>query len=263
MMRRSFRLFLFPILLLVFGAFGHLSASAAEGPVVLDVYDSAFSAADRATILDEANAIEQILREGYPIPSYRLSSRGWLDVDFVVFTAGRIEEGGYEVAVVEGEDAAGTNRFWILVAVPLEGRTAWIPVEAAPSELGHSYLLGRIPWSGDPGSPFEPAYARFHRVVELSANASPTVSFVAVGRAVMDERTTFHATARDPDGAIIAYLWFIDGEQVSVETTAIYKFTFGGTGEREVTLVVVDNRGAEASATRIVDVQEEAGCGCH
>jgi len=260
MTRRLYGFLAIPALLLVLA---FVTAVGADEPVVRDLSDPMFSARDRATILSETSTIEQILREGYPIPSYRLIARGWLDRDFVLYTAGRIEAAGYAVTVVEGEDVAGGNPMWILAAIPLEGKTAWIPVEAGPPEAGYSSRIGSIPWTGNPGSPFSPMYAQFDRIVQLAPNGKPTVSFVAVGQVVVDERTALHASARDPDGTIIAFLWYVNDELVSVETTAIYSHVFGGTGEPTVTLVVIDNRGAEATASRTFEVLAEGGCGCH
>jgi len=252
------------LLVLVALALGSLGTSAAETPTVLNPTDAGYSAADRSAILDAVTALEAALREGRPIPSFRLIGRGWTERDFVLYTAGRIEASGFEVRVVEGEDADGANRFWILVGVPLEGeRMAWIPVEASPWVLTSTSALGQIPWAGSRGSSYDPAYAQFDHVLELTRNVLPTVQFIAVGHVEINETTNLHATARDSDGTIVAYIWYVDGAQVAVETDGIYEYVFNRIGDVEVTLRVIDNRGGEASATRTLDVEEESNCGCH
>jgi len=245
-------------------ALGSLGTSAAETPTVLNPTDPSYSAVDRSAILDAVTALEDVLREGRPIPSFRLIGRGWTERDFVLYTAGRIEGAGFEVRVVEGEDAGGANHLWILVGVLLEGeRVAWIPVEASPWVLTSTSALGKIAWAGSGGSTYDPAYAQFDHVVALTRNALPTVQFIVVGHVEMNEKTNLHASARDSDGTIVAYIWFVDGVQVAVETDGIFDYVFNRVGDVEVTLVVIDNRGGEASATRTLDVEEDAGCGCH
>lgn len=263
MARRSYGVLTLLVSVLLAGFAGFAPAIGADAPVVLDLTDPTFSTQDRATILSAATVIDGILGESYPVPSFRLIARGWLDRDFVIYTAGRIEAAGYAVSVVEGEDAAGENQLWILVAVPLDGRTAWIPVEAGLPETGFASRLGSIPWSGSPGSPFLAPYAQFDHIIALAPNTRPSVSFMAVGQVVVEERTAFHAAAQDPDGTIIAFIWYVGDEQVAIETTPIYNHVFKKIRERVVTLVVIDNRGAEATATREVEVLAEGGCGCH
>ena len=59
--------------------------------------------------------------------------------------------------------------------------------------------------------------------------------------------------ARDPDGAIVSYRWsFGDGATgAGVEVTHVF-----AAGEHTVTLTVIDDRGAQASAERIIAVTE-------
>ncbi|MGB2983192.1 MAG: PKD domain-containing protein [Candidatus Bipolaricaulia bacterium] len=243
---------------------GSLGAVAADVPVVLQLSDPAFSASERSEILAGAEAVKRILSEGHPVSSSRLVAQGWIDRDFVLFAAGSLQSLGYETVIVEGVGESGVNQLWILVGIALSDRTAWVPVEAVPSNVG-SRRLGRIPWTGASGTPFTPMYLAFDRVIELAPNAAPTASFIATGNIVVDERTSLHSHANDPDGKIIAYVWSIDGEEAAVKTTAIYNHVFIGLGDRDVTLVVIDNRGARGTFTKTLEVltEEEASCGCH
>jgi hypothetical protein len=260
MKRRSLRI-LVPSFLLFFLS-GLLGAQAADVPVVLQPTDpAAFSASERAELLAAAEDVERILQQGYPIPFTRLVSKGWLDRDFVVFAAGILQFAGYEVVVVEGEDGSGGSRLWILVGIPLGERTGWIPVEASPlSET--SCLFRRVPWVGDAGGEFDASYLVFDRVVELVPNSAPTAQIAVIGMVVVDEQNTMHARVQDRSGAIIAYVWSVDGEEVEVSTNFVFRHTFTEIGEHEVTLVAFDDRGAQATATELVDVLAEGACGC-
>ena len=261
MMRRSLRL-LAPSFLL-FSLIGLLGAHAADVPVVLQPMDPAFSSSERAVLFAAAEDVERILQQGYPIRYSRLASRGWLDRDFVVFAAGTLQFAGYEVVVVEGDDGSGGNRLWILVGIPLGERTGWIPVEATPAEVGASWLLGRIPWTGGSGAELEAFYLAFERVVELVPNTPPTARIAVIGVVVIDEQTTLHGRAEDRDGTIIAYVWSIDGEEMEPSTNFVLRHTFTEVRECELTLVVFDDRGAQATATDVLEVYAEWDCNCH
>ena len=131
------------ILSLFLVAAASTASLATEPPVVRQPTDPFFSTSDRVGIANAASEIEKILREGYPIPAYRLESHGWLDRDFILFVAGVLASYGNEVVLVE----SGT-RLWILVGVQLAADTAWIPVEASPSAISTAARLGKIPWAG-------------------------------------------------------------------------------------------------------------------
>ena len=247
---------------LLFFLIGFLGAQAADVPVVLQPTDSAFSSSDRAVLLAAAEDVERILRQGYPIGYSRLASSGWLDRDFVVFAAGTLQFAGYEIAVVEGSDGSGGNRLWILVGFSLGERVGWIPVEATPSEVGAPWLLGRIPWAGVSGSEFDASYLAFERVVGLAVNAAPTARIARAGAVVVDELTSFSGRAEDRDGTIIAYAWSVDGEALEVSTNFVLRYTFTEVEEYELTLVVFDDRGAQATATEIIEVLADRDCSC-
>ena len=73
MVRRTDGHSLFLALLFLIGlTLGSLGASAADAPTVLNPTDAGYSAADRSAILDAVTALESILREGRPIPSFQV-----------------------------------------------------------------------------------------------------------------------------------------------------------------------------------------------
>ena len=241
------------------------AAVVAEVPVVLQLDDPAFTAADRAAIAAEATEIDAVLQEGYPISVSRLGSRGWTDADFATFVRGYMKSSGYEAFVVEGRDPSGGHRVWVLVGVALESRTAWVPVVTDPSIVGTSSRLGLISWDSAARSNFDSSYVSFDRVVEVASHPYPSVRIAIIGRAVAQTSTPIHALST-ASSSIIAYVWTIEGDdEVYVETNAAsFRYTFGVEGERNVTLVVYDRWGGRAEATEEVDVVAEGySCGCH
>ena len=235
---------------------------AAETPTVLQPTDASFSPADRSALMTAIDDIDSVLREGYPVRLFRLSSAGWTDRDFVVFVAGYLASAGFTTAVVE-KTSGGDYHMWILVEIQLESGSAWIPVEAVPSIVDASSLLGVVAWRDSGQTQFDPAYVDFDRQVELARHPTPTARIVVIGYPVINSGTAMHASTSQPSN-VVAYLWSVEGdEQVYVETNASsFEYDFKKARKTEVTLVVVDRWGGRATATKTVDVESENDCGC-
>jgi len=77
--------------------------------------------------------------------------------------------------------------------------------------------------------------------VPVPAGSTATISFSA-------------APSADPDGAIVAFRWLVNGTQVS--TARDFNLNLGK-GTHQVVLTVRDNAGAEASATATISVTEQ------
>jgi hypothetical protein len=262
MKRRTLRLAVLSALLMT--TLNCLAVLAAETPVFLQPNDPTFSGSDRSAIASAIAQLNAVLQEGYPVPTFRLADAGWTDRDFVVFVAGYLNSSGYTAVVVEGDDGNGDHQLWIFVKIPLDGKTAWVPVEAVPSIVGSSSRLGIIPWLGSSQTEFDPAYAAFSHVVELARRSAPTVQIIMVGYPLINNDTPFHASTASPQN-IIAYVWTIEGDdEVYVETNAAsFKYEFTEVRKTLVTLVVYDRWGTRGTATKMVDVTGEANCGCH
>jgi hypothetical protein len=88
--------------------------------------------------------------------------------------------------------------------------------------------------------------------VTVLVNAPPTAqaSVPAVARAREPVGLDAHLSS-DPDGRIVDYVW--DYGQGVVHGRAVY-VNFTGIGKRTVTLEVIDDQGARAIATYLVDV---------
>ncbi len=85
----------------------------------------------------------------------------------------------------------------------------------------------------------------------VRANAPPEVEFSAPSPS-LGEQVTIQADVGDPDGNVTTYVWTVDGQVVSRSDSMTYTFTRSGT--HEVTLRVVDDEGAETTASRTVTV---------
>ncbi|MCD6359980.1 MAG: PKD domain-containing protein, partial [Armatimonadetes bacterium] len=158
-----------------------------------------------------------------------------------------------------------------------DGKTAWVPVEAAP-KMGHAQpILGKVPLISTPtgGQAFDPRYISFTNLVDLPLNLSPVAKIrppnedIPVGATVK----IFAISSYDPDGIIVLYRWnFGDGES-ETSTTWFARHAFDETGVYTVTLAVTDNRGKTSTTSlvlRVIDrpkVEEPpsvkgGGCGC-
>ena len=77
---------------------------------------------------------------------------------------------------------------------------------------------------------------------------SPTLPFVC-------QTVTFNATSSyDPDGTIVSYQWDLNGDGLPDQSGPIANWTYTAAGMYNVTLTVIDNQGASASATKTITV---------
>lgn len=91
-----------------------------------------------------------------------------------------------------------------------------------------------------------------------SANTAPAADLThSPSNPAVGETVTFDASgSSDPDGSIVEYRWDVDGDG-SVEATttgATRTHSYGSTGDYSVTVTVVDDASATASATDTVQV---------
>jgi len=243
-----------------------LALAAAEGPVVLQPDDPSFSGGEERLALDGMlETLHSDLAGGFPQSVYRLERSGWNDRAFAQYVAGRLAGLGYPSVVVETDDASGATRLWVLAGVLVgEDRVAYVPVITSRTDVTASNRLGVIAWSGEAAGRFDPVYTDYDRVVDVAANRLPTASIIPPRRVVViNERTSFVSSSRDPDGTIIATAWdFGDGETVSGSSITVMH-TYTSLGEFTVTVTVYDDRGGESSAQVTIDVlAEDPGCGC-
>jgi len=246
-------------------------------PRVLQPNETAYSAAEVVTLTQAIKTLETAL-DNYNLGSRRyFASNQWGSRDFAAYTAGTLSEMGYETVLVSGTGWPDGTHTWVLVGIPLGGKTAWVPVEASP-EAGHSQkTLGYIPsYTNEAGNLwFEVDYLDFNEVVELPPNLPPVARIRSPSGAIKaGEATRFLAIASydpDPDGEIALYQWdFGDGKTETTTTRSVYH-VFYERGSQTVTLTVVDDRGMSASTSDtffVVQIEPEvetpsrSGCGC-
>ena len=236
---------------------------AADLPQVLQPNETAYGADEVAVLLRALDA----LRSTLAAPTYAsqrafgLSGWGkWTSAQFAAYTAGVLNESGYETRLVSAAGWPDGVHTWVLVAVSVGERVAWVPVEAESKQL----VLGTLPERTDAQGVlwFEEAYVGFADVVEVSANRAPVARITTKGTSVSTTNWTMltGSGSYDPDGSIVLYVWdFGDGEPPTSATTKYISHRFTS-GTYVVVLTVVDQRGAMATAT--IEIEASASCGC-
>ncbi len=250
-------------------AFVAIGGLATDLPVVFQPLEwSAETGADLAVYVGELRRLEAILADG-TYASQRIhaasGSNAWRAERFCPYVQGLLVSRGYEVLIVESDRTGGEPSAWLLVKIELPTGFAWAPVDPTPPPGERQDRLGRIALAtgrtlDDPA--FDLLYMTFDRTVELPPNRPPSVRLLGrpfPARATRKERFN-PATATDPDGEIVLYVWeFGDGTVVrSTARSTWHRFT--SAGEYTITVTVVDDRGATASASILLVV--EHGCGC-
>ena len=100
-----------------------------------------------------------------------------------------------------------------------------------------------------------PASAKENIIVTEPLNQLPIANFTTNFRiGAMPLKVSFNASnSYDPDGNIISYIWdFKDG---STGSGKILNHTFNSSGSFKVELIVTDNKGAKASAIKLIIVK--------
>jgi hypothetical protein len=245
-----------------------LGSLASDPPQVLQPNESSYSA-EEVTAL---RAALDVLSAEVSAPTYAsqktfgLTGWGkWTSAEFAVYTAGVLAGRGYETQVVSAAGWADGVHTWVVVAVTVGERAAWIPVEASP-ELGSEQLcLGSIPVRSDPAGAlrFDEAYRGFDHAEVLAENRAPTARLRGATLVEVNTWVSFSADrSSDPDGSIVLYVWdFGDGTPILSQTVRYARHRFAATGSYVVTVTVVDHRGATASTTMEVRAALDCGCG--
>ncbi|MDD5264736.1 MAG: PKD domain-containing protein [Candidatus Bipolaricaulis sp.] len=247
-------------------------AVAAEQPQVVQPDSAQYTSAQQGRLRIEIQDLEQTLADPSLGSRMTLGERGWTSVQFAIFSAGALAGLGYKTAAVSARWSGGEH-VWVMVEVNLGVKTAWIPVEAAPSGGSLQVSLGRIPWDSGQGR-YEERYVTFDRTMELPPNQPPIAAVrFPVASSAGDGTVSFTAMmSRDPDGEIILYVWSVDGAPpVMMTKTWTYEHVFVDAGDHTVTVTVVDDRGARATATATLAIHPAdspggarvgSGCGC-
>ncbi len=242
-------------------------------PTVLPPNTSFYSAVELATLQAQMSDLRDVLSD-YALGSGQyFSSTEWMSQDFAAYTAGILMSNGYATRLVAQDGWADGEHVWVLVAIALPTRTAWIPVEASPAMGKSQHVLGSIPLFTDGAGQawFQEKYTAFAREIVLPKNVPPLASIrVVPAQANVGQKVTFMALASyDPDGEIVRYSWDLAGMETSDRCTIRHLFDKGGT--YNILLSVTDSRGKTTTTSidyKVRGSKEAAppssggGCGC-
>lgn len=246
-----------------------------ELPQVLQPNETAYSAAEVAILTQAITALETALNN-YNLGARRyFASDQWESRDFAAYTAGSLAEESYETVLVSAAGWPDETHTWLLVGIPLGGRTAWVPVEASP-EAGHSQqILGHIPSYTDTAGNlwYETSYLNFSDIIELPPNLPPVAKIrPPTGSVATNSRVKFLTLGSyDPDGEIVLYQWAFDDGKIEISTKWTVNHRFNKRGNYTISLTVIDNRGAENQTSvevRVIRLNApkpetpSRGCGC-
>lgn len=198
--------------------------------------------------------------------TFRLTGWGkWTSAEFAAYTAGILAGRGYETQLAFAAGWPDGVHTWVLVAVSVGERVAWVPVEASPELESEQLCLGSIPVRSDPAGAlrFDEAYLGFDHAGVLAENRAPTARLRETTLVEVNTWVSFSADrSSDPDGSIVLYVWdFGDGTPILSQTVRYARHRFTATGSYVVTVTVVDHRGAMASTAMEVRAALDCGCG--
>jgi len=142
-------------------------------PQVVQPYSPEFSSAERSALLSALGGLEKLLLDRTLGSQVWQGQQGWDTHQFALFSAGVMEDRGYQVALVTSASWPGGSHTWVLIGVDLGGRTGWIPVEAAPGLGASQRTLGSVPWAASGSGDFDERYASFDEAVDLGPNLPP------------------------------------------------------------------------------------------
>ncbi len=249
-----------------------LVPAAGWAQAVLPPNDTGYYAQELASLLPAIDKLEKLLSD-YNLGSGRyFSPTEWSSLDFAEYTAGTLARFGYETRLVSAAGWPDGTHTWVLVGIPLAGRTAWVPVESSPAPGKSQAFLGTIPSYTDPAGKlwFDSRYVRFDEEVVLPENIPPVarIRFVPAIGVTGREVVFLGVTSYDPDGEILFYSWDF-GDGGTAERGSV-RHIFSQAGEYTVVLTVTDSRGAQASTSLTFTVRDpgkpvpppSGDCGC-
>ncbi|MBC7098336.1 PKD domain-containing protein [Candidatus Bipolaricaulota bacterium] len=219
---------------------------------------------ERPAVLSSIRSLEEVLADWRLGAGEAAVKLGWTQYQLARFAAGRLEGLGYHCLLAQSGDA-----WWVLVRVTAGGAALWVPVvPGTPARLqsqGYQVgiYLGYVAWHS-PGV-FEEAYLNPQKVLPLPPNLPPQAviryspSWPRPGQLVR----FWGSLSLDPDGSIIRFWWELGDGETSSSMNLTHRYEREGTFR--VTLTVVDEGGAQATATEVIRVYKPSsgdGCGC-
>jgi len=237
---------------------------------------SAYSTSEAAVLTQRIADLEKALAD-YTLGCRRtFGPDGWSSRDFAAYSAGILVGKGYKTVLVSGPGWPDGVHTWGLVGLALDGKTAWVPVEACP-EAGHAQrTLGTVPVTTAAGGmlQFDDRYLHPASTVDLPPNTPPVakirppVSPITAG----EQARLLALGSYDPDGEIVLYKWDFGDRRTEMYTTWVARHTFERAGRYTVALMVIDNRGKSSTTSFTLPIRSSegeaapssstGGCGC-
>lgn len=263
------------VLVLVFAsslALGGM-ATALDAPEIRQPDALGLSTADQDALVLQMDLLADILADPYLGSRMRLGEGGWGADEFSLYTAGTLPQLGYRSIVATSSSWANGPHTWVLVELRLGQEVVWVPVEATPPAGRSQLTLGSIPLTSVSPAPgrFDERYTSYDQILNPPANQPPIAKLRdPVTTILTEEEATFLAlSSHDPDGDIILYLWSVDGARGTLSRSWSYGHEFTTPGSHTIEVIVIDDRGARATASLRVNVLGESpsgdtggGCGC-
>lgn len=238
-------------------------ASYAQGSdyPVIPPSDTRYSSSEQAVLASAIDRLSEDLRQS-EFSCMKYYPAEWSSRQFAAYAQGTLSRLGY-ASVLVGTAGSGSEHVWLLVSVSLglSGNVAWIPVEATPASGSRQVYLGRIPLTLDASGSlvYEDAYRQFDEVVELPANIAPNPVIRPIpSHGVLGDSVRFLGTlSSDPDGEIILWLWSFGDDSSSTDRSPEHLYAQKGT--YQVSLTVIDSRGASRTVTQPYTVGDPHG----
>ena len=238
--------FLCNVFLLVFT----VSLFGTDLPQVLQPDTTAYSPAEVAILTQAITHLEKVL-DNYTLgPRRTFAPSDWSSRYFAAYTAGILAGMGYKTKLASSPGWPDGIHTWVTVGSPLHGKTAWVPVEAAPA-VGHAQpILGRIPPVADSNGEkaFDQRYLGFTTLVNLPPNLPPVARIRPPFSPIAGKPASFLAiSSYDPNGNIVLYLWDFGDGTTEVDTGWTTHHVFKKAGLYKMTPTVIDNRGKKGT----------------
>jgi len=250
---------------------------AADRPTVLQPNASAYSSAELNVLLPAMTRLETLLGDSDLGSRRYLAPDDWQSLNFARYTAGTLAEMGYTARLASSAGWPDGVHTWVLVGIPLPGKTAWVPVEASPAAGRSQTILGYVPKSTESTGRlvFSARHAAFTDVAELPGNLPPVAKIRLPATAVVanQEARLLAVSSYDPDGEIVLFQWSIGDKLPHASSAWSFSVRFEKPGRYAITLTAIDNGGKSATATTEIVVLGEgdqdsapgtagSGCGC-
>jgi len=254
------------VLVMIAAFLGGTTALASERPAPVAPNLSSFSIAELSFLVPEIVRLMDDVEFAGLGPRRAPGDDGWPAHQFARYAAGILRHLGYDVLVVTDGGDPTAERLWLIVAVELDARTVWVPVDPVPVDPESGSQLGRIPLvRTENGFEYPAPYTESAAVVPpVEGNRAPLARIQPPPPPTRPNRSLlFRAIgSTDFDGEIVLYLWeFGDGTREATATNQV-RHAYSKEAIYDVRVTVFDEHGAPGTASLRVPVSREDSTEC-